>query len=494
MMPNDLTLKETNATIHRPLIYNTRPYDHQIEALRAAFGKPAFAYFLEQGTGKSKIIVDEIVNLIEIGEINCAIIIAPNNVHINWKSEFEKHWPNYNKWEIQIWQSTNNVKRIKDREETTKRIIASGKTLIFLINIEAIALTAGKEYLIRILRARRQSYLCIDESHKIKTPGAQRTKAAINLGWFAKYRRIATGTEAEEGMHNLYSQFRFLDQKIIGLRTYTAFRSMYCIMGGFENREIKGYQNQELLAGKIFPYVYNKRKKDCLDLPDKVYVTHRISMTKEQLRLYDALEEQLIIELKSGAIVEATQAMTMIMRLQQILCGHINNTEGAMEYVPSYRAKFVAEIVEEASSKVIVFCRFIKDVDIVVTELANNEIRAIGISSKTTEDRMGEIDRWRNDPGIKVLVITTATGGVGLTLTEATTTIFYSNSWSSTDRLQAEDRNHRIGTIDKVTYHDIIVPGTIDHRLLKVLQTKQHISQHFRTIVDIQRFLTEKIQ
>jgi Mesyanzhinovviridae DNA helicase len=485
-------------------ILSTQPYDHQLEALQLAWSKQAYALFLEMGTGKSKIIVDEIVNLIERDMINVAIIIAPNNVHVNWKDELIKHGPpDYNKWAIQIYRSKLNTRNNKVKfEKETRGIINSGKCLVFLINIEALSGPSGATYLQRILTARRKGYMVIDESHKIKNSTAVRTKTCIELGRLAYIKRIATGTEAEEGLENLYSQFRFLDQNIIGLKTYTAFKHMFCIenqsqlASGQIFRQIVGYQNKEILARRIAPYVYSKRKKDCLDLPDKVYVTHQIEMEKEQERIYNQLQEELIYELKSGAIVDASIAITKMIRLQQILCGHVNSSNPKeSEIIPSNRATFVSEIVEQASDKVIVFCRFIKDVELILSALAKDSIRAVGVSSLVEgSQRVLEIDRWRQEPDIKVLAITIATGGTGLTLNEASTTIFYSNSWSSTDRIQAEDRNHRIGQSNKVTYHDIIVRNMIDHKLLLALKSKQQLAQQFRSIVDVQKFLTTNIE
>jgi len=474
-------------------------YDHQKEALQLAKDKSGFAYYLEQGTGKSAIVVHEIEELIEQDKINLAVIIAPNNVHVNWKEQFIIHGPpDYDKWAIQIYRS--KIPKEK-REKETRALLATGKCLIFLINIEALSSASGAQYLRRVLAARRKAYMVIDESHKIKNGMALRTKTCIDLGSMAYIRRIATGTEAEEGLENLYSQFRFLDQNIIGLRSYTAFKHMFCIenqsqlKSGQIYRQIVGYQNQEMLAKRIAPYTYQKRKKDCLDLPDKVYVTHQIEMEKEQERIYRQLEQELLYELKSGAIVDATMAITKMIRLQQILCGHVNSSNPKIsEVIPSNRAAYVAEIVEQASSKCIVFCRFIKDVELVVSALADNSIRAVGVSSLSEgADRVLEIDRWRREPELKALAITTATGGTGLTLNEATTTIFYSNTWSGTDRKQAEDRNHRIGQENKVTYHDIIVPGAVDHRLLKVLLGKAKSSDAFRSTMAIYQFMTEEV-
>ena len=470
----------------------TMPYQHQMEALKRAWGLNGFAYFLEMGTGKSKIIVDEIVNLIERDMIDIAIIVAPNNVHVNWKSELLKHGPvAYDKWAIQIWRSGVSLEK---KEKETIAILESGKVLIFLINIEALSTPGGQKYVHRLLHVKQRGYMAIDESHKIKTPTAARTKACIALGGMAKIRRIATGTEAEEGLENLYSQFRFLDINIIGQNSFTSFKHMYCIenqnqkVTGQIYRSIVGYQNKDHLAKKIAPYIYQKRKKECLDLPDKVYVTHEIDLTKEQHHIYTKLKQELLYELETGKLVDATLAITRMIRLQQVLCGHLNSSDDPKqsEYIPSNRANFVSEIVEEASGKVIIFCRFIKDVEIINTELDRAGIGSLGLSSLVEgRDRIALIDKWRQEPSLKALVMTISTGGTGLTLNEANTTIFYSNAWSSTDRIQAEDRNHRIGQHDKVTYHDIIVPRYIDHQLLLALLAKRNVASEFRNNINM---------
>src|SRR3954470_19898273 len=184
-------------------------YKHQIDAITTALGKPEFAFFCEQGTGKSAIIIHEIVTLISIDEVNIGIILAPNGLQRNWEDEFKTHAPGANV-AIQIYQPGKKEKM----EKRTREILGSGKVLIFLANIEMLQSEYGYSYLMRLLRARRKSYFVIDESHKIKTPGALRTKRAIELSKLAKYRRIATGTEAEEGIHELYSQFSFLNPRI----------------------------------------------------------------------------------------------------------------------------------------------------------------------------------------------------------------------------------------------------------------------------------------
>jgi SNF2 family DNA or RNA helicase len=464
-----------DGTKETEFIYTTQPYQHQKEALAAAWDQANFAFFMEQGTGKSKIVVDETVNMIERNTINCVVILAPNQVHENWKEQFETHGPkDYDKWAIQVYRSKNNAER---QEKLTRDIINSGKVLVFLMNIESLSHQSGVNYLGRILRARRQTYLCIDESHKIKNNSAKRTKTAIALGTLAKYRRILTGTEAEEGLINLYSQFKFLDWHIIGFKFITPFKGFYCIMGGYENREIVGYRHQEMLAFRIAPYVFNRRKKDCLDLPDKVYAHHHIEMTPEQDRMYTQLEEALLLELNDGTLVDATMVLTRFIRLQQVLSGHLGN-----EDIPSNRASYVAELVESASGKSIIFCRFVRDVFLAGVALDKLDIHSVSITGETN-NRLDEINRWRVDPNCRALIITTQTGGTGLTLNEANNTIFYSNSWSATDRLQAEDRNHRIGQSNKVTYHDITVRKRIDDLILKALKNKSNLADRFRQLL-----------
>ena len=320
--------------------------------------------------------------------------------------------------------------------------------------------------------------------HKLKTPGAKRTKTAIKLGELCKYRRIATGTETEEGIHNLYSQMKFLDWRIIGYRFYTPFRNMYCIMGGFEMRQIIRYQNQDQLANKIAPYIYQKRKKDCLDLPEKLYINHRIEMTPEQEKLYDSLEEELLTEIEEGIVIDTTQVLARMIKLQQVLCGHIHY-EDKVKTIPSNRARYVSELVQE-DNKTVVFCRFVMDVQLVVEQLKVDGIKSIAITGET-DNRMDLINSWRGSPNLRALVMTTSTGGTGLTLNEAHNTIFYSNSFSSTDRLQAEDRNHRIGQSEKVTYHDITVKGKINSIILKALRSKVNLATKFREAIDMNK-------
>jgi SNF2 family DNA or RNA helicase len=459
------------------MIYTTTPYEHQRDALATMYGKETFGLFMEMGTGKSKIIIDEVVNLIERDLINCVVIVAPNGVHANWVEQLELHGPkDYDKWIIQVYKSGN-----KKQEQVTRDIINSGKVLVFLMNAEALSHHSGQEYLLRVLRARSKTYMCLDESHKFKNNSATRTKMVIRLGAFARYRRIATGTEAEEGIINLYTQLKFLDWQIVGHKYITSFKAMYAIMGGYENREIIGYHNQNLLAARIAPYIYQKRKYECLDLPEKIYVEHGIDLTTEQEKIYKTLEEDLILLLEDGKFIDATMVLTRMIKLQQVLCGHISNEDGTRD-IESNRASYVADLVEGASGKVIVFCRFVRDVALVTNALGKLSIVSVGITGET-DNRMKLIDSWRNDPHCKALVMTVQTGGVGLTLNEATTTIFYSNSWSATDRKQAEDRNHRIGQNDHVTYHDVYTKGKIDERVLRALRDKFDVATKFRDLI-----------
>jgi SNF2 family DNA or RNA helicase len=467
------------------LIYTTHPYLHQSEALEVAFDKPNFAYFLEQGTGKSKIVVDEIVNLIERKKITLAVIVAPNLVHINWVEQFETHGPpNYKKWEIQVFKS--GVPLVTQEAET-RRIINSGKVLVFLINVEAFSYQKAPDYLLRLLRSRHQSYICIDESHKIKSPGARRTKQLVSLGRMAMYRRIATGTEAAEGIEDIFSQFNFLRRGLCGHNTMASFKAMHCIMGGFESRQILGYRYQQILADTIAPFIYAKRKHECLDLPDKVYVTHHIEMTGEQKVLYDRLRDDLMLLFEDEATIDATLAITRIMRLQQILCGHLTvEKDGHDEHrlVKSTRANFVAELVDEHYGKSIVFTRFVRDVELVKNALDGLGIMCIPITGSISPgSRMELINMWRKQREYRALVMTIATGGTGLTLNEANNVIYYSNDWSSTNRIQSEDRCHRIGQTSKVTYHDIVVKKSVDEVILRALKNKVDAATYFRELI-----------
>ena len=265
---------------------------------------------MEQGTGKTKVIIDSAAYLYANGAIDCMVVIAPNGVHRNWLStEMPTHLPDWCPSKSMYYQSSMSKNKL---EKSFNDVYTAQDCLkIFTFNVEAFVSKSAIFYMEKILLA-NNVLLVVDESSRIKTPGAKRTKIITKFGKQAKYRRILTGTPITKGPEDVYSQFRFLDPLILGYDSYDSFRARYCVMGGFENRQIVSYQNTEELIEKVESHSFRVLKKDCLDLPPKVYQRHIVPMTKAQEKLYVQMKKNFVTELR-GDTLTAPEAITRLL-------------------------------------------------------------------------------------------------------------------------------------------------------------------------------------
>jgi SNF2 family DNA or RNA helicase len=464
-------------------------YNHQTVGKAKARGKAAFAYFMEQGTGKTKVAIDEMGELAAAKEIDLGLVIAPNGVHRNWHGEVGVHMSEAVPAEVMVYRSGNPDKAIKQVRELLSK---KGVLPIVSMNVEAMSTESGFTFARRLLASRQRACVVVDECQKISNPTAGRTKHVVELSKRSAIRRVLTGTMWHEGLERIYAPFRFLDKRILGHNSYSSFRAEYCIMGGFENRSIVDYRNMEGLRALIDPSSFEVLKKECLDLPDVMDIEQEVELSPEQARTYRKLKEELIIELESGGLVDATIVASRLLRLQQILSGFLRADDGSVLVMPCPRAEHCAELVEEARGKVIVFCRFQYDVELLMETLGKRKIGAVPYYGPISEEeRARNLARFRSDPACRAIVMTESTGGTGLTLNEASTTIFYSHGWSFESREQAKARNHRIGQSDKVTHFSLYAAGTLDRYILKKLMAKQSLVTDFRNLRDVRFNLKE---
>jgi SNF2 family DNA or RNA helicase len=331
--------------------------------------------------------------------------------------------------------------------------------------------------------------LVIDESHKIKTPASKRTKRTITIAQYSPYRRILTGTPITQGLQDLYSQMKFLNWRIVDCKTYAEFKSIYCIMGGFEMRQITGYRNVEMLQRRIAPHVYEVNKRDCLDLPPETFVIREVPLSPEQRKLYKTMKEEFLVELDSGMVVEAPLALTRVTRLLQIVSGFIGD-----QPLPCPRIEACIDIVQESTrGKIIIWTHYQNDVRRIAHALSQEGIGYIlyygGVSPN---ERALALARWREDPKLHVMIGTPQCGGVGLNLTEADTEIFYSHDWNLEHRIQALARIMRPGQKRPCTYYDLIAPGTLETKLMKVLSTKDATAALFRNLNAIRELIASE--
>ena len=465
------------------MIYNfkTKPYAHQMTALEKSWDKSEYGYFMEMGTGKSKVLVDNMAMLYDKGRINGAVIIAPKGVYRNWLSqEIPHHLPSHVQHKTVLWTASSS--KAKDKEY--RQLFESDDDLhILIVNVEALSTKRGLEFVAKFLSC-HETLLAIDESTTIKNPKAKRTKSILLLSKRAKYRRILTGSPVTKSPLDLYTQCNFLNEFLLGFSSYYAFRNRYANMidknfGGRRVQLIGSYKNLDELATSIKAFSYRVLKEDCLDLPEKVYTRREVELTDEQEQAYATMKSAALASLK-GKMATAPHVLTQLMRLHQITCGHLKNDDETITEIKNNRLKELLYLLEEVEGKVIIWANYIYDIKNIVKAIseeygADSIVEYYGHVS--AEQRQKNIEKFQ-DPTSKArfFIGNPQTGGYGITLTAANTVIYYSNGYDLEKRLQSEDRAHRIGQNKSVTYIDLIAPKTVDEKIVKALRKKMNIA------------------
>ena len=457
------------------------PYEHQLTALRKGWNLDEFAYFMDMGTGKSKVLIDNFSVLYVKGYIGGVLIIAPKGVYRNWSSnEIPTHMPEHVLADICIWQPNHTQKFLN----TWKKLFEDNYNLkIFLMNIEAFSTRKGVEVAEKFLLA-HGTLMAIDESTTIKSKNAKRTKSIVKLGKMAKYRRIMTGSPITKSPMDLYTQCEFLNPELLGHKSFYSFQYEYAIikrrnLGSYSFNQIVGYKNLKELNGLLDNFSYRVRKQDCLDLPDKVYTKRVVELTPEQAKMYSDLKKIALGICEEGTVTPTT-ILTQLLRLQQVCSGHVKLDDGTIKTFSSAKIKELEAVVEEINGKAIIWANFTHDIESIVELLIkmygeDSVVSYYGATS--TDQRDYAMSSFQNpDSPVRFFVGQPRTGGYGLTLTQASTVIYYSNSYDLEVRLQSEDRAHRIGQVNKVTYIDIIAEKTVDEKVLQALRSKIDIA------------------
>ena len=464
--------------------FKTRPYDHQRKALEDSWAAEYYALFMEMGTGKSKVAIDNIAVLYEAGKIDSAMIVAPKGVYDNWaKGEIETHFPDRIEKNVMLWRAgkskrydTNLVDFITEKFDGVK---------MFVINVEAFSSQKGLDAAKAFLFQNPRNMMIIDESTTIKNRKALRTKNLVALRERALYRRILTGSPITKSPMDLFSQCDFLKDRALGFNSYFAFQARYAqvqrrTMGHRSFQQIVGYQRLEELTNKLDQFSNRVLKEECLDLPDKVYVKRVVPLTNEQTNVYNQMKLLALAQMDSGELATTASVLTQIMRLQQICCGFLQPDEGDMREIKSNRLDELINLSEEVQGKAIIWATYTHDIQRIADALRGRfgpEAVATYYGGTPQEERQEIVQRFQNrsDP-LRFFVGQPKTGGYGITLTAANTVIYYSNSYDLEIRLQSEDRAHRIGQANKVTYIDLVAPNTIDEKILTALRAKIDIA------------------
>lgn len=465
--------------------YKTKPFKHQSDAIKESWFKEFYALFMEMGTGKSKVAIDNIGMLYEKELIKAALIIAPKGVYDNWvKGEIPTHLPDRIQRDILRWEP----KRTKGFGRRLEKFIMEDfiGVKIFVMNIEALSTTRGAGTAGRFLVQNPENIVVVDESTTIKNRKAARTKNLQVLQKYAKYRRILTGSPITKSPMDLFSQCSFLEEKALGYNSYFAFQNRYAIvrqqkMGHRSFQEIVGYRRLEELNERLVQFSKRILKSECLDLPDKLYTKRYVALTDEQKRLYDQMKDMALAMLEDGELATTTSVLTQIMRLQQISCGHFTPDVGETRSLESNRLDELLNITEELQGKCIIWASYTHDIQRIYSALRDcfgPEAVALYYGDTAQDMRQETVDRFQDakDP-LRFFVGQPRTGGYGITLTAATTVIYFSNSYDLEIRLQSEDRAHRIGQKNPVTYIDLVSPDTLDEKILSALKSKVNLAE-----------------
>lgn len=473
----------------------TEPFEHQREALkRLTLNARHYALGMDQGTGKTWCLLADAEAQFERGEIKGLLVIAPKGVHVNWvRREVPAHLSVPSR--AGFWLSGAGVRHKRELERTVFASDRTGELAILAVNVDAVNTKDGYAICERFLKTYR-SMVVIDESQRIKTPTAKRTKKIIALGELAVSKRIASGTLVANSPLDLFSQFDFLAPGLLGTTSFRAFTAEYAEllppgnplvetirqrsrMRGTPQVVAKApdgsprFKNLDKLNRLLQPYTYRVLKEDCLDLPDKIYTTHPFELSSNQRKLYDRVKEDLRFERSDGEIDTFT-ALTLINKLRQITSGFIIIDGVAASLTESGpRLDALRDAVVDLDGPFIVWASFVEEIKQIETMLTDQGLSCVTYYGGTSDaDRETAIDDFQSGAA-RAFIGNPAAAGTGLTLTAAKTVVYYSNSYSLEQRLQSEDRAHRIGVKHPVVYIDMVGRDTIDESIATALQTKR---------------------
>lgn len=467
-----------------------KPMKAQVDGLNHIWGLPHGAILHEMGLGKSKVAIDYTCAKFMEGEIDECVVYAPATLLSNWVGQWGEHgWVDYHV------QMAGDKKTLGEWEE--------GKLKVLLVGIESMSTKskAKAQYHDFLLESSGKQVQFIDESHNIKNPKSARAKDIIELGFKAIARFVMTGTFILQDETDMFAQFLFLNEDIIGFPDEVSFKARYIIYGGYQNREVIGKKNTEELINVMKPWCTVARKADYLDLPEKVYYERDINMTPEQ-KAHMGFLRSLQVDVNSNNLQEAVKSILhKVIQIQQCASGFrveieelgreaiemgVKPKRTEIPLIPHSRNPKFREMVNIIGScrgdeKHLIWCphRYLVHGAVeVLSEEFDEESVAVYMGQMTRAEKDENKEKFLNDPSCRFFVATQASGGTGLTLNVATNVIYLGNTYKLMDRLQSEDRNHRIGQTGTVTYTDIHAKGSWDRRIADAIANKQDLADY----------------
>ncbi len=455
---------------------------HQIEGEALAGEREGFCWFMETGTGKTFTAILNMARLYREKKLESVIIIAPKNVYREvWEGELKEFMPSDVPYHLAHYTSELAYSEQTRLDVLINNTFKDNNLKIILINVESFSTRRIVPICLKLM-SNYKTMVIIDESTFIKNPQAIRTKQVLMLTPFATFKRVMSGYPVLNSPEDLYTQIRFLGKGLIPFSSFFAFRNFYCILkpiGMGKVSMVVAHQNLDHLANLLSSFSYRKLKVDCLDLPDKVYEKRYVPMTIEQAKHYESMTRVARVQFADGSSVTAANVMTLANKLHQIANGIVYTPLGP-KFIENNKDDMLLDIIGEEIGKkqVVIWSRYTENIRhllfLLRAKFGNSQVECI-YGDTGPKDRHYLLQKFQNESFLYLLT-NPASLAHGIKLLPSHYSVYYNNDFSLEHRIQSEDRQHRAGQTNKVTYIDLVTKGTVEDFVLQCLQDKMEVS------------------
>jgi hypothetical protein len=527
--------------------YKLQPYPFQEVGFKRTCRLKTDATLMDLGLGKTKLTLDTASFMWMNSWIDALLVFGNCGSYSNWVEACAEHIPDEVTWVCGIWSSKKTKKQKEVLRTLLYKTYEKRTLIIFIVNIEAMSHKSGIELVNVFLdHFPKKVMSVVDESTTIGNPTSARTKAMFKVRDKSIVRRILTGSMVDNSPFNCYSQFEFLKSSCLGFSSFVSFKNFYSkgtgkvimdrtamqlLVAKFEEDRKKGlplryvpsmiggmqeietvkkaigddawnylrsrhrnlrcfntqieYQNLDDLQKRIAKVAYIIKKEGNIDLPPQLPdVLRYVDMTPEQEKVYNELKENCIAQLSETEVVSVRVAITKLLRLHQIACGHTKSDEGVITRIPNNRVTSLLDVLEETTGRVIIWNTFVDNIreiyDAIAEKYGTESVMHYYGETKEEDRELVKkyFKRGTEKDGLRFLVANASTGGYGNNFTAATYSIYFGYDFDNNIHHQTRDRTYRIGQTEPTSYVYLACPDTVDIKILNALRTKTDISNY----------------